>query len=395
VFTSNWVQFEDPFSPVGFGENPDEVFHLVWQSGTWGVKAMDLRHDLADREVYFNPRVDVTQVTKLGAYPRVVDLAYYEDGPQRFIVDSRVAAVHDLAQAELPDDTIEIVDESWDQRTYLVRARRPGNAGDFYRVDMESHDIENVGAEYSHLSGIGLAPTKTIEITDAAGGSFSAHLTLPPNAKGPVPAVIMPRAAASNLDLESPNYLVQFLAYSGYAVLRVNQRGPKDYGESWRQDKAVIGWKEAADDIHTAIDYLVREGIAKSGSTCALGRNVGAYTALIAAIEHPDDVRCVVSISGTVNPRFFLGSLPPNVSRVINDASPVVRAKEIQAPVLLFDGTKARQTVDFETTLRHANKDVRLVEYDYVSPDYSQAPYRMDMLTRIGEFLQEQTGQGG
>ena len=80
-----------------------------------------------------------------------------------------MSAVHDFAASRLPGHAIEFIDESWDRSIYLVRARAPERAGEFYRIDMASQELENVGAEYPQLLGVPLAPSRTIEIEDPEG----------------------------------------------------------------------------------------------------------------------------------------------------------------------------------------------------------------------------------
>ena len=382
--------FENPFRPVGFGENRDEALHIGWSSGTWGLFGIDIAADFPDRLVFAHPVVDVTHVDRLGARPRVVAAAYFYNGPQRFIVDARVAEVHDFVSAQLPDRSIDVIDESWDQNFYLVRVRSQDRAGEFYRVDMSGAALQNVGAEYPHLLGVPLAPSQTIEITAADGGRFSAHLTLPPGRDGPVPAVLIPRGTPSPLDLMSPNYLVQYLAYSGYAVLRVNQRGPLRYGAGWIPERVIVGRQQAADDLRRAGEYLVETGVGSPEKLCALGFDVGAYAAVMSAMAYPELFECIVSIGGTLTPQVPRLHVESADNPLLEEPEPARQADRIQAAVLLIDGTPSTAntaSAALESRLRRAGREVQLVGYDHSDPQIRQAPYRIDMLTRIGEFL--------
>ena len=389
----NQLEFEDPFTPVGFGENLDEILHIAWNSGTWSLFALDVAAGFTERLVFSHPVVDVTHVDRLGAYPRVVAAAYTYDGPQRFIIDERVAAVHDFAASRMPDRAIEVLDESWDQNVYLVRARLPDRAGEFYRIDMATRELDNVGAEYPQLLGTPLAPSRTIEIPDPEGGSFSAHLTLPADRDGPVPAVLIPRGAPTQLDIASPNFLVQFLAASGYAVLQINHRGPRQLGFRWDFDKAVVARQQSAADVALAGKHLVESGIALPDRLCALGWGSGAYVAAMTAIAHPQDLECLVSIDGLLHvqaPR--VRDSRNAMNPLLEEASPLKYAQDIEAATLLFDGTTSQQSTEFASALRRGRGDVVLVEYDHVDQRFGPAPYRTDMLVRIGEFLQKEIG---
>jgi dipeptidyl aminopeptidase/acylaminoacyl peptidase len=387
--------FEDPLRPVGFGDNRDEALHIALNSGTWSLFAIDIAAGFSNRLVFSHPVVDVTHVDRFGARPRVVAAVYDFNGPQRFIIDARVAEVHAFVSARLPDRSIDVIDESWDQNVFLVRARAQDRAGEFYRVDMSAGALENVGAEYAHLLGVALAPSQTIEITAGDGSRFSAHLTLPPGRDGPVPAVLIPRGAPSPLDLMSPNYLVQYMAHSGYAVLRVNQRGPPQYGSGWTEDRVFVGRQQAADDIRRAGEYLVESGVALPGRLCALGIELGAYAAVMSAIAYPDLLECIVSIRGTLTPQLSRLHVERSNNPLLEEPLPARQAGKIHAAVLLFDDTSsanARSSAAMGTRLRRAGQEVQLIEYDHSDPQIRQAPYRVDMLARIGEFLDTRIG---
>ena len=86
----------------------------------------------------------------------------------------------------------------------------------------------------------------------------------------------------------------------------------------------------------------------------------------------------------------FIGRDPEVVER----GSPRRRAAEIQVPALLFHGKKDLN-VPFDHSkvmkkaLRKAKKEVELVEYEGVAHSIDREEYRIDMLTRIGVFLDE------
>ena len=124
------------------------------------------------------------------------------------------------------------------------------------------------------------------------------------------------------------------------------------------------------------------------GADAAIGRGTGGYTALITAIEYPDLLRCFVGIEPVIDPEVF-GARPVYVTgQEMNDASPIRRDKELQASVLLISDYGSRSAISYETRLRRADKDVQLVEYQNARDDLSRSPHRIDMLVRIGDFLE-------
>ena len=407
------VAFEPPFRPVGYGTTLDRVFNIAWDldSQTWALFRKDLTGEYENRLVFAHGNVDVELVDTMGKYRRVVSAAFLDGRSRRAIVDPRVAEVYAYVADLLPGLDIEILDESWDQRRYLARARAPSQAGEWLLVDMESGAVEPLGPEYEHLAAYPLAETRLIEIESSAGGSIAAHLTLPhavawPDPESPVPAVIMPRALPTHEDVADPHYLVQFLAASGYAVLRVNNRVEAEYGRGWIEERAIIGWRQSAADIVDAASFLVESGIAEPERICGVGRNYGAYTAIMSAIEHPEIFSCVIGISAVTDPRAspaLPGSDIVNASvtgarAALNEASPHYRADELEAPLLLFHGRFDMQfrleqhASTLRRALERADKDVVLVEYPRATHEIKRGPDRIDMLARLRAFLAEHIG---
>jgi len=402
IHEGNPIELDDPFRPIGFGQNLNALFHLAWNSGRWGLYGIDLGGDLRSQHVYTHPLFDIELADTMGAYDRVVAVAWLDGRPQRYVVDQRVAAVYQAAHELFPEQNIEVVDESWDGNFYLLLVREPRRAGSYYLLEMAEGAIAPLGAEHAQLTDVELAETRSVSFEGADGGTIAGHLTLPPNAEGPVPAVVMPRGLPSRLDIADPHYLVQFLAASGYAVLRVNQRGNPEYG-GWLAERTVLGWRQAAADVNDASRYLVAEGIAAPGRVCAVGRDVGAYAALVGEMEYPDALACIVTIGGIADPGGapgvqILSTLGREFSDMLRDGSPIRRDKDIQSPVLIlhgaYDGVVSMFTHSLELFRSLDGRDTKaqFIEYEHGRHEIERRPYRVDMLTRIGNFLAENIG---
>jgi dipeptidyl aminopeptidase/acylaminoacyl peptidase len=420
------VAFDDPFRPVGFDAEANAALHIGWNESTqtWGLFARAFGN-LDDRLLFADPDVDAELVNTLGPHERVVSVAYLEDRTRWHIVDQRIAEVHAAVTSRLPGFDVEILDESSDGRMYLARTKAFRRAGELILVDMDNDAIRYIGPEYAHLADYELAETRLISFESRDGGRITGQLTLPSSASGAVPAVIIPRGEAAHSEIADPHYLIEFLAASGYAVLRVNQRAPQAYG-GWLPSRAELGWEQAADDIADAASALVESGIAEEDKLCLAGKDYGAYASLMSVIRYPNRFRCVISIGGVIDPREGPGPLdiryvgntfdklptwmrlalrssaiPDEKSEVAEspepyareETSPIERAGEIEVPVLLFQGKRdtrvqpGTHAVAFASALKAADKDFELVEYRYDDHLIERWPYRVDMLARAAEFL--------
>jgi dipeptidyl aminopeptidase/acylaminoacyl peptidase len=243
-----------------------------------------------------------------------------------------------------------------------------------------------------------------VQIESTTSGTITAHLTLPAGVQAPVPAVIIPRSLPTHEDIADPHYLVQFLAASGYAVLRVQNRVDEAYGRGWLEDRAIIGWNQSADDINDAAGFLVENGISEPGKVCTAGKDYGAYVSFMSAIKYPDVFSCTISIAGVADPRETPGApiITATASSAednrLNAASPIRRASELNTPVLMFHGEAdadfsiTEHSVTLATVLERSDKDVTFIQYPHANHQIKRGPYRVDMLARIGGFLAEHIG---
>ncbi|MBW1844625.1 MAG: prolyl oligopeptidase family serine peptidase, partial [Deltaproteobacteria bacterium] len=74
------------------------------------------------------------------------------------------------------------------------------------------------------------------------------------------------------------------------------------------------------------------------------------------------------------------------------------RASEIRAPVLLFHGDQdlnvsIKHSKKMAKALKRAKKSVEFIEYEDVEHSIRRSGYRVDMLDRIGSFLDTHIGQ--
>ena len=204
--------------------------------------------------------------------------------------------------------------------------------------------------------------------------------------------------------------LAQFFAAHGYAVLQSNYRGSDGYGKAWLGDGAFHNWRTAISDITDGTHYLIDQGIADPDRICVVGWSFGGYAALMSGIENPALYKCIVSIAGVSDPRTlgfrmqrYVGggmaaSFIGRENEVVKDGSPLERAGEIQVPVLL---AHARQDVNVPynqsekmyAALQGHGKQVDFIHYEDAEHDIRPERYRIDLFTRVAEFLKANTGK--
>ena len=402
------TDLEDGFTPLGFAENRNELLYFDSNDGRTALYALDLEHDRQKRLVYANPTYDVDGVIALGKFRRLVAATYSDTRTHLHFFDPRIEMFEKALAEQFPGEAVSLVDEDWNQRYYIVFVGSDTDAGTFYRFDSEKLVLQKIARTYPSLAERKLAPMRPIRYAADDGVQIPAYLTVPVDrGKGPFPAIVLPHGGPSARDYWAYDFLVQYLAASGYAVLQSNYRGSDGFGRAWRGDGGFRAWRRAVGDITAGADYLVHEGIADPKRVCAVGWSYGGYAALMSAIEQPARYRCVVSIAGVTNPASlaarqqqfvggnaaaeFIGDKDPEVREA---GSPSARAAEIKVPVLLVHAREDLnvpfvQSEVFAKTLHAAGKDVQFVQYDHAEHSIRPERYRVDLLTQLGEFLKK------
>jgi dipeptidyl aminopeptidase/acylaminoacyl peptidase len=218
---------------------------------------------------------------------------------------------------------------------------------------------------------------------------------------------VMPHGGPSARDVWGFDWLAQYYAGRGYAVLQPNFRGSAGYGSQWFQTNGFQSWRTAIGDVNDAGRWLIGEGIADPAKLAIVGWSYGGYAALQSAIVDPTLFRAIVAIAPvtdlgdardewrgyySANTRDFFGSGPH-----IAQGSPARHAEIIRAPVLLFHGTldvnvRIHQSRLMRDRLRAAGRTVDLVEFPGLDHRLEDSAARAQLLRRSDAFLRQTLG---
>jgi dipeptidyl aminopeptidase/acylaminoacyl peptidase len=408
---SKMTDLDHEFHPIGFGEDPDRLFVFKPHDGRLALWSVDLKREEDDELVFSSAEVDVDGVERLGKFKRIVAIGYSTDRPHLHFFDEAVEKISDNLATHFEGKSVDVIDESWDRRYYIVHVSSDRDPGSFYRFDVKQNQLLPISPQYPLLASHSLAPMESIRYPARDGAEIPGFLTLPvAEAEGARPTVILPHGGPESRDYWEFDWLSQFMAAKGYAVLQSNYRGSGGYGSDWSGEGGFRAWRTAINDLTDGATYLVEEGISDPNRICVVGWSYGGYAALMSGVEEPDRYRCLVSIAGVSDPgmliddyRHFLNKkhVQKFVGRdaeVIKRGSPLKRASEIRAPVLLFHGDQdinvsIKHSKKMAKALKRAKTPVEYIEYEDVEHSILRNGYRVDMLDRIGSFLDAHIGQ--
>lgn len=406
------VDLDDSFSPIGFGEGENDLYFLQDSNGLNALWEQDLATGEEPHIVFSADSVDVSHLLVLGKFRRLVAVGYVTDRPRLHFFDKTIANIHASVHALFPDKGVDIVDESWDRRYYLVSVSNDRDPGTVYRLDASNHQLAKLLPVFSKLVGTEMAPVGPITFKARDGVEVPGYLTLPiDHTAGQLPLVVLPHGGPQSRDIGDFDPIVQFLAASGYAVLQVNFRGSGGYGEDWAGAGGFQNWRQAIEDITDGAKSLITDGTADAQRMCIVGWSYGGYASLMSVIEEPTLYKCAVSIAGVTDPKSFVRDFADFLNHravnafvghddeVLDNGSPQRRAEEVKVPVLLFHGEKdlnvsVDQSKEMAEKLDRAKVPYQYIEYEDVEHDILRNRYRIDMLSRIGEFLEKNIGAG-
>ncbi len=407
LYEREMTELKDYLSPIGFGSGPKDLLAFKPHNGRRALFERNLETQ-QDRLIYSHDLVDLGSHYAIGKYNRLVAVQYATDYPHYHYFDEDIAKVISQVEPALGGLTPAVIDESWDKTVYLLHADSDTDAGRYFRFDAQARKLQSFWPKHSRLANRSLSPMRPTSFPVADGVEIPAYLTLPKDqgVNEKMPTVILPHGGPASRDHWGFDWLVQFFAAQGYAVLQVNFRGSGGYGEAWEGDGGFRAWRQTISDITDGTNWLLAEGVADPDRLCIVGWSYGGYAALLSVLENPELYKCVVSIAGVTDPKILLNDYRGFLIRkaanefvsysaeVIEAGSPLNRAKEFSAPVLLFHGdddvnVSVKHSKKLNKALRKANKSTELILYDDAEHGLWRNQHRVDMLSRIGNFLAE------
>ncbi|MBA3511368.1 MAG: S9 family peptidase [Sphingomonas sp.] len=402
---------DDEFVPLAIDADLDSLYALKKRNGRYALHSIKLDGSMATRLVAENPRVDIDDVVRIGDGQKVIGYTYAEDKRQTVYFDPEFKALSASLAKALPRlPLVRFVDASRDGRKLLVIAASDVDPGRYYLFDRDKKTLTEAMLARPELQGRTLASVKPVTIPAPDGVLIPAYLTLPPGreAKG-LPAVVLPHGGPSARDEWGFDWLAQFLAARGFAVLQPQFRGSAGFGDAWLKENGFKSWRTSIGDINATARWLASQGMGDPNRLAIVGWSYGGYAALQSAVTEPALYKAVVAVAPVTDlallkqdyRNFTIANL---VNREIGsgphvaEGSPLRRASAIAAPVLLVHGSKDANvrvwhSQKMHDALRGAGKQSELLLFDGLDHQLEDAGARAQMLTRIGDLLQRTIGR--
>ena len=402
---------EKEFFPLAVDASINSLYALRKRNGRYALTRTALDDSRTEVIVAENPKVDIDDVTRIADGQRVIGYTYADAYRHTVYFDPEYKSLATSLARTLPNHPIvTFINSSQDGNKVLLFAGSDQDPGRYYLLDKAKKSMGELMPVRRTLTGRMLATVKPVSYSAADGTSVPAYLTLPAGKEGKgLPAVVLPHGGPSARDEWGFDWLAQFLAGRGYAVIQPNYRGSAGFGDAWLMENGFKSWRTSIGDVSAAARFLVSQGIADPNKLAIIGWSYGGYAALQSAVTERSLYKAVVAIApvtdldllkanyeGYTSHRVvsnFVGSGPH-----IQEGSPLRHAAAIAAPVLLVHG-------DFDTNvgidhsrrmdaaLRSAGKSSELITFEGLDHQLEDNDARALMLTKIGQLLDRTIGR--
>ncbi|HEX8381527.1 MAG TPA: S9 family peptidase [Allosphingosinicella sp.] len=396
------------FFPIAVDPDLDIAYGFrTGEGGRWALYSVTLDEYKTQTKVFAHPQVDVDGAVRIGRARRVVGATYATEKREAVYFDPPLAALGRSLSKALPGlPLIRFLDSSTDESKLLVWAGSDTDSGRYYLYDKGAKRLGELMQSRPQLQDVPLATMKPVRYKAADGTEVPAYLTLPPGSSGKnLPALVMPHGGPSARDEWGFDWLAQFFANRGFAVLQPNYRGSAGYGDSWYQKNGFQSWRSAIGDVNDAGRWLVSQGIADPAKLGIFGWSYGGYAALQSGVLDPDLFKAVVAVAPVTDlaslvqdsqafsnyrlVRTFVGTGPH-----LREGSPVQNAARIKAPVLLFHGdldlnVGINQSRKMQDKLKGVGARSELIVYNGLDHYLEDSAARTDMLRRSDAFLRQ------
>jgi dipeptidyl aminopeptidase/acylaminoacyl peptidase len=406
-----YADWQQQMQPLAVDADIDALYALKKTNGRYALYTVKLDGSGAEKLVAANSQVDIDDVVRIGNGLKVIGYTYADESRHAEYFDPEFKALAASLSKALPNlPLVDFVDSSADGRKLLIYAGSDTDPGRYYLFDRDKKTLNEAMVERPDLQGRKLAEVKAVTVPGTDGAQIPAYLTLPPgkaNAKN-LPAVVLPHGGPSARDEWGFDWLPQFLAARGYAVIQPQYRGSAGYGQTWENVNGFVNWRTSMSDIAASTRWLASQGIADPKRIAIVGWSYGGYAALMEAETDPSLYKAVVAVAPVTDLELlkqdsanftsarmvedFVGSGPHIV-----EGSPLRHAEKIQAPVLLAHGDMDRNVRFWHSqkmtdALQDAGKKVEFLQYKGLNHQLDDSTARTDLLTHIGALLDRTIG---
>ena len=416
---SPWVQIGEyrlgegsRILPVSFDGDGTLIVASNIGRDTYALYRYDVANKALGEELVAHPQVDLTGGLVFDrAKNRIVGVRYDGPRPGAAWFDDDWARLQKTIDTALPDHA------NWFTRAggrALVYSYSDTDPGSYYLYDDEKRKLEFLGASRKAIKPETMPARTPVRYLARDGLEIPGYLTLPKgkDAKN-LPLIVDVHGGPFVRGAHwawSPE--PAYLASLGYAVLEPEFRGSAGWGSKLQR----AGWKQwgraMQDDLNDGVDWLAREGTVDPKRVCIVGASYGGYAVMMGLARDPKRWRCGINMVGVTDINLYfdiswadyaysdwikyaakemIGDQEKDAA-MLKAASPLERAKDIEAPVLMVYGLQDRRVPivhgeKMRDALMALGKSVDWIVYQEEGHGFELERNRFDLYRRVAAFL--------
>jgi dipeptidyl aminopeptidase/acylaminoacyl peptidase len=398
------------FDPIAVDSKANAVYGFDTKGNYQGLYKIALDGSGKETLVLGRDDADVDGYLTIGRDNRLIGASYATEKRHVEYFDPELKQLAaDLGKALGGGMQIDILDSTTDEKKLVILAGSDTQPGQLYIYDKTTRQLGKLLPARPELEGMQFGQMKPISYPAADGTMIPAYLTLPPGSDGKnLPAIVLPHGGPDYRDEWGFDWLVQYFAERGFAVLQPEYRGSAGYGNDWFRGNAIRGWKTAIDDINDAGRWLEKSGVAAPGKIAIFGWSYGGYAALQSQVADPDLFKAVVAIAPVTDfdairaesvhsANFKYVDAQIGHGSYIEEGSPARHADRFMVPVLLVHGDSDLNVGVGESRLMNdrlkaAGKSVRYIEFKGLDHQLDDPAARTQLLVEAEKTIRQGLG---
>lgn len=355
IFNYNSITHpEEEIIYAGFDGDPNVLFYKKYHHDKLALFKVNLSTDKHEL-VYSDPDYDVDgSLIYSRKKEQVIGVRHSNSSTGRIYFDKSYETFQTSLSKVLPDTHNYISSLSYDENVYVLFSENDSIPGAFYIGNRKEGKLAPLLFNYPELENTSLVDHKLVTYNARDGLEIEGYLSIPKEAKLPLPTIIFPHGGPGARDYSGFDYWTAFFANHGYVVFRPNFRGSKGFGFQFAQSQIKSWGLQMQDDITDGTNWLISEKIADENKLCIVGASYGGYAALMATVKTPDLFQCSISFAGVSdlnrlvadNKRYanslFVENQIGDDKEDLKSRSAAYHVGKIKTPILLVHGEDDR-----------------------------------------------------
>jgi dipeptidyl aminopeptidase/acylaminoacyl peptidase len=402
---------------IGFHADPGLVYVAAPEGGRSALFEFDVVAQRLGKRVFSHPNVDIDDVKRdAGPNGGVVGVRYTVDRPEIHFFDETAEREHKALRAaiqrEFPTAVFhEQVSASSGGDLQILEVSSDVQPPIYYLYDRAKRRLARLLDQRPQIDPRKMAPTRRIEFKARDGRAISGYMTLPQGVEPKrLPAIALVHGGPWSRDLIQWDPEVQLLANRGFVVLQINFRGSTGFGTEHLEAGYREWGQKIQDDITDGVRWAIEQGFIDPDRLGIMGASFGGYASLVGLVKTPELFRAGAAYAAVTDIELMIsddkwydwgvdwheklvGGGRGDKTR-LGESSPLRRATEIRAPVLLGQGVDdqrvhVRQSRRMAEALSDAGKQVEYLEFPNEVHGFLLEANRIRWYERVVTFFEE------